>query len=371
MSKYSLNYLRDNSRVDVSRSIPWTARALGINSVDAATADRTSDGSQWLFNGPVPMNTVRDLLDTFRVDAHPLSFVRPAMPWDDPSRIVKIDGQSFTVVSDESRQVIVDAKSDRVHFVPKDGYRVHQHTDNLDRTARIVGSGIAVSSVVVLANGAEFVIGVSTSSLETTPEGVDFYSVLLSAGSHNGTLSSTWCGATIMPVCDNTRDWALSQGKVNGTMTKIKHTQQSDARLNRAELDARAALGLLTNRDESFAALVAEWCKIDVTPEQGSAWIKEISGLAALTDESTKNARTRAENNAERLSALRTDARVAPWWGTGWGALQLASTDDQWGRGTRGDTDPFARITRETVTGVTAEREQSRIATLQRVLATV
>lgn len=372
MSKYSLDYLRDHSRVDVSRSIPWTARALGITTVEQAEADLTTDGDRWLYNGPVPMAAVRDLLDAHRVESEPLTYLRPAKVWDDPSKIITFDGQSWTVCSDATRQVIYSAREDTVHMVPRSGYEIHQHTETLvDRTARIVGHGLAVSSVVVLADGAEAVIGVSTANLETTPEGVAFYSVLLSAGSHNGTLSSTWCGATIMPVCDNTRDWALSQGRDNGTMRKIKHTRYSEQRLDAAEKEVAAALGMITERDESFAAYVAEWCAVDLTESQGSAWIKEISGLSALTEDSSKNARTRADNAAQVLAGLRSDSRVAPWWGTGFGALQLASTFDQWERGTRGGTDPYARIVRETITGATASREGERVDTLRKILATV
>ncbi len=372
MSAYSLDYLRNHSRVDVSRSIPWTARALGLTTVADALADRTSDGVPWLFDGPVPMDVVRGLLDSFAVDSHPFTFLRPATMFDDPSKIVSFDGQDYTVVTDGTRQIIANHYSDTVHGVFRDGYVVHQHTETLlDRTSRIVGHGLAVSSVVVLADGAEAVIGVSADTLESTPEGVSFYSVLLAAGSHNGTLSSTLCGATIMPVCDNTRDFALMQGAGNGTMTKAKHTRRSAAKLAEQEESAAAALGLLTARDESFAAMVAEWCAVDMTDAQNAAWIREVSGIAALTDDSKQTAVTRANNRADALIALRKDDRVSPWDGTGWGALQLASTFDQWERGTRGDTDIASRIVRETVTGATASREAERADALRRVLATV
>lgn len=373
MSRYSLEYLRDHSRVDVSRSIPWTARALGISTVEAATADMTSDGTPWLFDGPVPMANVRDLLDSFAIASHPLAFLRPAMPWDDPAAMVTFDGQSYTVVTDASRQVITDAKRDTVHFVPREGYTPRQFTESLiDRTSRIVGHGIQVSSVVVLAHGAEAVIGVSTASLETTPEGVTFYPVLLAADSCNGTLSTTTCLAFTDPVCDNTRDMALAEGKANGTMFKAKHTRNSAAKLAEQEDMAAEALGILDRGTTEYAAMIAEWCAVDVTAEQDTAWLQHLSGHAALGTEPSKNAVTRADNAADKLLALRRDNRVSPWNGTGWGALQLASTFDQWdGRSTRGGTDPFARIIRETVTGATAAREAERVEALRKILATV
>lgn len=372
MSRYSLDYLRDHSRVDVSRSIPWTARALGISTVPDAVADLTTDGDPWLFDGPVPMASVRNLLDSYAIASHPLAFLRPALPWDDMSQTVTVNGETFTVVSDPTRQVIVDGKRDTVHFVPREGYTPRQFTDSLiDRTSRIVGHGIAVSSVVVLAHGAEAVIGVSTATLESTPEGVSFYPVMLAADSCNGTLSTTTCLAFTDPVCDNTRDMALAEGKANGTMFKAKHTRNSAAKLAEQESAAAEAMGIMSHGSELFAATIAEWCAVDMTKDQDTAWLQHVSGHAALGTEPSKNAVTRADNAMDKLQTLKRDNRVSPWNGNGWGALQLASTFDQWdGRSTRGGTDPFARIIRETVTGATATREAERVDALRAILAT-
>lgn len=370
MSKFTLDQLRDWSVRNAQRIMGWTAHARGIHTIEQAVADRTSDGRQWLFDGPVPIDAVRDLIAQYRVVSHPLSFVRPAMPWDDPNLTVTIDGQSFTVVTDDSRQIIADSKTDRVHFVPKDGYKIHDFEDDvMTRLSRIIGSGLIVDSAMVLNHGAEFVVATSTDNLETTPEGVSFYSVLFAASSHNGTLANTLAASTIMPECDNTTAMALGQASRNGMRHTIKHTSYSAERLAKSDDETRAALGLLTETDESFAASVAEWCALPVTDGQFSDWL--TSELFPIPDDASKNITTRNEANREIVTEIRnTHPACAPYKDNAWGVLNAANTFDLWERGTRGEnSDPWARAVREVVTGKANDREASRADSLMRILA--
>lgn len=374
MSAYSLEYLATHTVVgDVTvNGLPWTARCLGIaNDPDVYTAHTVDDGSQWLYPAAVPLNVARDLLDAYAVDAHPLSFIRPTMPWDDQDNVVMIDGQSFTVVSDPTRQVIVDRKSDIVHFVPKEGYQVHPFTETLlDRTGRIVGESngdLHIDSVGVLADGGEAWVSIATGSLLTLPEGVDYYPHILAAGSHNGTLSSTFGAVVTMTVCDNTREMAFGEMARNGTRSKIKHTRMSADRLAKAESESRTALGLLENAADNFAASVKALCEQSVTDSQWSAFVTE---LAPIDDEMTKNAVTRAENARSLWTGLyKSDPRVTPWTGTAFGALQAVNTADLWERGTRNGTDQYTRTIREAITGKLSDRESERADVLAKVLA--
>jgi phage/plasmid-like protein (TIGR03299 family) len=375
MSQYSLDYLRDHTRIgDVAQNgLPWTARALGIeNDESVYTADASQDGEQWLYPSAVPLSVARDLLDSFAVVSHPLSFIRPVMPWDDPEQVITIDGEQFTVVTDSTRQVIADAKNDRVHFVPKDGYKIHPFAETLiDRTARIVSESqgdLHIDSVGVLAHGGEAWVSISTKSLMTTPEGVSFYSHILSAGSHNGTLSTTNVAVNTDTVCDNTRAMALGEGKENGTMTKARHTRYSDNKLSEQESEARSAMGLIEIAQDNFMAEIAALSQTVVTDQQFSNWL--TAELFPIPDDAKSNTVTRMDKARETVTALyKADPRCEPWHGTAWGALQAVNTFDLWERGTRGEnSDHKTRAIREAITGKLAEREESRVDSLMRVL---
>lgn len=373
MSAYSLDYLRSHTRVgDVEvNGLPWTARALGLE-LPAAYKDTDSNGNKWLYKGAVPLKAARELFSDYEVVSHPLAFVRPMQPWDDPAMVVEFDGQKYAVVTDDTRQIVADAKTDKVHFVPKDGYQIHPFSETLiDRTARIVGESsgdLHIDAIGVLADGAEGWVSISTGKLLSTPQGVDYYPHILAAGSHNGTLSSTLGACVTLAVCDNTRAAALGEMSGNDTRSKIKHTRMSNARLAKAEDEARQALGLLETANDTFTAELAKLCETTVTDRQ---WQSFIETLAPIEDGMTKNAITRAESFREQVTELyRADNRAASWNGTAFGALQAVNTFDLWERGIRGEgADHYSRMIRENITGKAAEREAERAAVLAGILA--
>lgn len=367
MSKYSLDYLRDHTLIgDVEvNGLPWTARCLNVT-----TTDKTSDGRKWLWDGGIPVKRVREHLDGFAVNAYPLVWARPAMPWDDQSQIIRFGDMEMILVSDDNRQIVADATRDLVHFVPKSGYQVHPFTETLvERTARIVGDGpndLHVDSVGVLADGAEAWVSIATGSLLTLPEGVDYYPHVLASSSHSGTLATSLQAVITMTVCDNTRACALGEGKANGTVTKSKHSKRSNEKLAEDEDEARVALGLIEDASETFAAEVKTLCETTITESQWSAF---LDTLAPITADSSKSAVTRAEKFRDEVGALYVSDERNVWQGTAFGALQAVNTFDLWERQAYAGTDHFARNMRDTITGKIAERETKNRDLLTKVLS--
>ena len=377
MSKYSLNYLRNNTLIgDVSvNGAPWTARALNLPD-DALYTDTNADGDVWLFPGAVPVARVVDHFASFAVDSFPTGHIREYREGDKDREDVYVfqpkPGQPrLSVVVDQTRQMVADIKRDTAHFVPKSGYQIHDFRETLvERVARIVGEStgdLHIDSAGVLANGAEGWVSIATGSLLSTPEGVDYYPHLLASSSHNGTLASTIQAVNTMTVCDNTRAMALGEGRKNGTVTRTRHSKMSSARLERGEEEARAAMGLIVAASEEFASEIKRLCELPVTPKE---WDAFLSVLSPLAEDAKPAAVTRVENFRETLTGLYNgDARVSQWNGTAFGALQAVSTFDLWERQAYGTTDHYARNTREAITGKIQEREQERHDALMRVLA--
>jgi phage/plasmid-like protein (TIGR03299 family) len=254
-----------------------------------------------------------------------------------------------------------------VFGVFKESYVAHQYGETLlDDVASIVGESagdLHVDSAGLLAGGAEAWVSISTKSLLSTPQGVEYYPHILAATSLNGTLATSWRAVNQMVVCDNTRDMAM--GERNGSSFKVKHTRYSVAKLE----SARQALGLIVATSDDFEAEVKRLCEQEVTDAQWSAFVQ---AYAPLADDAGKRATTMAEATRERLSELwNADPRVSVWKGTAFGALQAANTFEVWDRQVRGATVNADRQVREAITGKLSEREDANAALLSKVLLTV
>lgn len=373
MSKYSIDYLQTHTLVgDVAvNGLPWTARNWDSSGSDAVdTNHRNSNGKKWLWDGKVPLKAAKEFFAGFQVDSRFAAQVRPARPGD--TNLPTFTGEDdilYVVILDQSRQYVSDTATDFPHFVPKAGYVIHPFTENLiERTARIVGDSagsLHIDSVGVLADGGEGWVSIATGSLITLPEGVDYYPHVLASSSHTGTLATSLQAVITMTVCDNTRACALGEGKANGTVSKARHSKQSQTRLSEGESEARIALGLMDTANEEFAENVKTLCETPVSDKQ---WDAFMDSLAPITEDSTKNAITRAENFRDSVTGIyRNDARNL-WTGTAFGALQAVNTHDLWERKAHTGTDVALRNMRDTITGKSDARETERFNALQAVL---
>lgn len=314
----------------------------------------TKNDSTNLYPGAVPIKRVRELLG-FPVELIPHTYTLTTGP---------LAGKTFTRGQD-----LVHAGTGHLFGTFAEGYTDHPYAETLiDNVATIVGDStgdLHVDSAGLLAMGGQAWLSLSTAGLLSTPEGVDYWPHILASTSRDGTLSTTYKAVNTMVVCDNTRAMAL--GEKTPTF-KIKHTKYSLTKL----ADAKAALGLLEQSADGFAAEVKMLCEQTVTDAQ---WAAFVEALAPITDATKPAGITRAESQRARLTELyKSDERCAPWTGTAFGALQAANVNYLWDRGTRGAGDDEQnakadRVISEAIRGKLDTVEQSYATTLGGILA--
>jgi phage/plasmid-like protein (TIGR03299 family) len=135
-------------------------------------------------------------------------------------------------------------------------------------------------------------------------------------------------------VCDNTLRAANGEA---GQSIKVKHTRNSGFRI----ANARDALAVVHSAADDFAAEVAELSAIKVNGRQFSKFL-DLWSPVPNGDDASKRAITISENRRATLTNLwKSDVRVKPWAGTGWGIVQAVNTFDQHFSSihTAGDTD--------------------------------
>jgi phage/plasmid-like protein (TIGR03299 family) len=223
----------------------------------------------------------------------------------------------------------------------KGGYQPHDYERwLLDDVALILDDDLGIYSAGLLRGGAQAWVQVSIPDAITTPEGVTFRPNLLAVTSFDGSLATTYKRTVTNTVCDNTMGSAL---KEDGATFKVKHSRYSYRRL----AEARAALEIVHQVSESFAAKIAELCAVTITPD---AWARFLDDLAP-TGEKTGRSLTLAETKRDELTRLwNHDQRVSPWKGTAWGAVQAVNTYAHHCQTVRG-SDRAERNMQQAVTG--------------------
>lgn len=320
----------------------------------------------------VPLDIAHAFLSERDVASEPLNWLRPAMPWDDPARTIVMDGESYTVVSDTTRQVIYSAMTDRVHNVPGDGYSTVQPSSLIPRAEAIVQASAdtplrVLAAVQLDSHGAEFALTVGTQDVITVDGVGAFVPCVVLGTSMNGTLSTYFGACSLQIVCYNTQAHALGEAAGNGTLRKVKHTRHSAGRLDVAASEVSDAIGAIAAQIELTTATMGA---LGTTKFTDANWSAFVSELAPITDDMKSNSVTRAERQREAWTELYKSESLGEI-GTAWNALQAVNTAQIWGltRGTRGDTNVFARSQRELLTGKLSENESDVYGALTRVLA--
>lgn len=297
----------------------------------------------------IPGADVRRRLFSFDAVSAPLMALSPTGP-------VSVSGHVANVRSDTGE--VLGIVSER--------YTLHQFHDSLlDGVAKITGSGLGISSAGVLKGGAVGWVSVSLADTTTTPEGVEFLPYLMAYGSHDGSLVTGYKRVITNVVCDNTMGMALREGA--GGNYRIRHTRNSAIRI----ADAQAALGIIVESGDTFAAQVKDLCEQAVTPAQWSAFVEAHVPMPEAGRDKTSRGVTMAESKRDSLKSLWVnDARVAPWSGTAWGVVQAVNTHAHHVQTVRGTT-RGERNTLATLSGDWDALDVATMATLDRILTTV
>jgi phage/plasmid-like protein (TIGR03299 family) len=261
-------------------------------------------------------------------------------------------------IVDPSRKTIVRNDTGLVLGTFKSGYLIHQHTHALlDQVEALLDDDVCIGSAVLLKGGAVAFVSLELPENITTPEGVVFRPRLLAAGSHDGSLSSTYKRVVTIVVCDNTGSVALGE---HSPTVKVKHSRYSELKL----ASARETLDLIYTIKDTFSRQVADLTAIKV---DDGAWARVLKRLAPIP-ESDGAAKTKATKKAMTLDRLwHHDDRVAPWKGTVYGVVQAVNTYAHHEQPVRG----AERDERNAWHAVSGEIDKLDAETLSRVLAVV
>jgi len=345
-SAETMEWLQNNIAVGFTteRGPAWWANA------------RTKDGTWEMpegshFEGAVPIDVVHRILDV---------------------RLVK--GKVFVEYEDEegNRQIatdpdtmpIVNQRTGKVFSYPSDGYTIHPYIQTLAGFINAITDSTAeVGSVGLLKRGGQaFLQAVLPEQYEV--EGYGYVPYLLMVTSADMSRSTSGSTGIRGAVCDNTVNAAIT-----GAVSKFtkKHTRNSRLKVQ----EAREQLGLrLVQVGEEMAETITDLCKVDVSPAQFREWldlcvpVKEKDGTAK-----TGRGLTMAENKRERLITLTKDPKVAPWFGTAFGIVQLDNTDRTWNQTVkRAEGGRIERNFTNDANGISAAADMTALDTLAKVL---
>lgn len=243
-----------------------------------------------------------------------------------------------------------------------DGYQGHPYPEWLiDNVATLLDAdggreGLGISSVVLLKGGKIASVQVEVPETFTGPAGVEFRPFLSASTSFDGSISTQYGRMITHVVCDNTLSYGLNE---KGQKIKIRHTRNSLAGKVAA---AREALELIHSAADDFAAEVEKLTALELTEK---AFEEIVSELTKVEDETKKRSVTMSQNKRDKLMGLRSDERVAPWWGTAFGGVQLLNTYRQHVQTVKGATRPE----RNMLNSVLGNTETEDAKDLQLVLA--
>src|SRR5699024_7729960 len=137
----------------------------------------------------------------------------------------------------------------------------------------ILDDSLAISSAGVLRGGAVAWVDVSVPESITTPERVQFRPNLLATPALDGSLATTYKRAATDGVWGNTPAAAMRE---EGEQLKSRHSRHSRLRL----ANARSALNIVHGLADSFAAEVAELCRIEI---DSCTWGRFLDSWVPLT----------------------------------------------------------------------------------------
>jgi len=347
MSKYSLEYLRDNIRVGYTSS---DGPAWWANKDEYMT-----DGTH--FSGPVPIEVIREILSVPLVEASQVQAIYTGA-----------NGESAIATNSNMKGIV---RQDTGHLIKvfSAGYQIHNYTEFLfNKVARVLdthSSDLTAKSVGLLKNGAQAWLQIRLSD-DFEVNGFGYVPFLTAATSADGSLASQWGIGFDAAVCDNT----LSAALLGALFTKkLKHTANS----NTAETDAaiRDALNLLFTSKDAFSEAAEMLMSLPVSEAQ---W-NEVLDLAVPVPEVKEGKRgsrgaTIAQNKRDGLNDLYwTDAKVKPWNGSAFGAFQAFNTWQTWEGTVRGaDGGRMERFHSNMIDGTTEARDTDTLAVIGKVL---
>jgi phage/plasmid-like protein (TIGR03299 family) len=313
------------------------------------------------YAGAIPADDVRRRLFHWQAVPRRVAVELPAT--FDTMTHLSDDGQPLRWAVQLDRQAIARDDTDAVMGLFKDGYTPHQYHEWLVGVlSNIVGDTLSIGSAGLLRGGALAYVQVETPDNVSTPEGVAFRPNILTGTSFDGSVATFYKPTFTVVVCDNTFEMARSE---SFTSYKVKHSRNSGFKVG----DARAALGIIEQQSDEFAAEVKTLCETSVTDKQFSMFLESLVPTTKDGARLEGRALTMATNKQDTLTRLWVrDARVAPWKNTAFGVLQAVNTYGHHEQIVRGATRPERNMI-NTITGAQAKADNEALDLLGKVLA--
>jgi phage/plasmid-like protein (TIGR03299 family) len=269
--------------------------------------------------------------------------------WTDPKTGLTVTGKDIVIVRDDMTGPAAKLGT----FT--DGYQLHPYPEWLVHNVfSLVDASeeLGVSSAVLLRGGKVASVQIEVPETFMGPGGIEARPFLMASSSFDGSISTQYGRAVTHVVCDNTMNAGLNE---KGGKIKIRHTRNS---LDGKVQAAREALELIMTTKDEFFAEVETLLDTELTDR---AFDEIVAELVPLDDDATKRSVTMAINKREKLYGLRSDDRVAPWWGTAFGGVQLLNTFRQHEQIVRGAHRPERNML-NTVLGNTETEDRSDLA---------
>lgn len=216
-----------------------------------------------------------------------------AVDWEEATKLAGLDWQvskqqnyarnptaPFAVVPTDSYTVIRSSDNAQLGTVGPD-FTVKQNEDcfRFVDTLLEANGGSHYDSAGALGNGSKIWCAVRVPKADIQPVGGDLHqSYLVFATAHDGSMAHTVKLTTVRVVCQNTLNSALSEA---GSMLRVKHTRNADARLENARhlmtgvvVDARALetkLAQLAQRKMTRASMVTILNRLFPAPKEENA----------------------------------------------------------------------------------------------------
>ena len=269
-------------------------------------------GNLGSFDGPIPVEAVRDLLFGWTADSQPLSFARDGRP---------------TLV--ESHVANVRSDTGQLLGVVGANRATHQYADALvDNLSNILGgpTNLGINAAGYLRNGAVGYVSVSLpETVKMLDTGVEYLPNIVAYSSHDGSLATEYRQSVVNIACGNQMGQLTSRTNVGADKrVRIRHTRNSALVLE----SARHALGILVETSDAFETEVRELCETTFRKPEWDALLDELCPIPA--DGSSVRAINGATAKRDELTGLiNSDPRCSPWRGTAWGAVQTFNTWSQ------------------------------------------
>jgi phage/plasmid-like protein (TIGR03299 family) len=268
------------------------------------------------------------------------------------------DGSTYYMRPVDNYQIISTSDTHDVMNIPRGGYQIHQYNEWLtDSVKRVLRDELQIGSAGLLKNKAVAWVQVEMPDSRETKDGVVYRPYLTASTASNGLLRTMYqlnCG---LVVCDNTLAGALAE---NSERFSVKHSKNSSLLIE----DAREALGILNEAADEFEFQIDFLNSVAVSDKE---WDSIVNRLVPIPEDEGRG-QTVAMNKQDDIRAIyRSDARVTPWTGTAFGALQAWNT---WNTHFRGvDKARVQRNQFNVLNGKSAEFDLDVIDTIRAVVS--